>query len=453
MPYVPGCQYDLFISYASENNRNRWVEIFKDALADELEQLLGRQFSKESVFFDKTELRIGQSFPETLATAAEASAVFLPVLSPSYLTSDWCDQERIAFLKRLPEGATPAECIAPISVRPIDDTLLTEHFRNQQRVSFLQSGRSEPWPAQSREWTSVLKRFAEQMKIVLQQLRQKCKPVFLGRALPGQDGVRNVCAMELQKRHFSAGPAELPVLDDEARLTSALQQAVLSVHFIGGANEPALRAIEIAADVCPSATVLYRPYGAKITEDENLWLLEFERGLKPTTTGKYHRLEDKSEQELLLVLEQEITRFQPPLKAAPEAALGLVCDELDLDLARSLRQEIQDREQLSVSYPDFLETNSTAMERKRKWTALLNSARALLFCWGKTQETSRLESLYRLAATAKPADNLEWYLSPPNLSEKQQKFPLAICQANDQLRQELLARFLSRLLARNPATR
>ena len=35
MGYVPGCRYDLFISYASENNREAWVEQFERALGQE----------------------------------------------------------------------------------------------------------------------------------------------------------------------------------------------------------------------------------------------------------------------------------------------------------------------------------------------------------------------------------------------------------------------------------
>jgi hypothetical protein len=45
MAYVPGCRYDLFISYASENNRDGWVEQFERGLGEELVDLLGRQFS------------------------------------------------------------------------------------------------------------------------------------------------------------------------------------------------------------------------------------------------------------------------------------------------------------------------------------------------------------------------------------------------------------------------
>ena len=41
MAYVPGSRYDLFISYASENNRDGWVEQFEKALGQELGDLLG----------------------------------------------------------------------------------------------------------------------------------------------------------------------------------------------------------------------------------------------------------------------------------------------------------------------------------------------------------------------------------------------------------------------------
>jgi hypothetical protein len=92
MAYVPGCRHDLFISYASENNREGWVEQFANALGQELGELLGRQFvPKDSVFLDKRELEVGQSFPDRLTAAARDSAMLVPILSPGYLTSEWCN--------------------------------------------------------------------------------------------------------------------------------------------------------------------------------------------------------------------------------------------------------------------------------------------------------------------------------------------------------------------------
>ncbi len=52
--YIPGCQYDLYISYAAENNRDGWVEQFEKALGEELGELIGSQFSpRSSIFFDR----------------------------------------------------------------------------------------------------------------------------------------------------------------------------------------------------------------------------------------------------------------------------------------------------------------------------------------------------------------------------------------------------------------
>jgi hypothetical protein len=199
------------------------------------------------------------------------------------------------------------------------------------------------------------------------------------------------------------------------------------VHFIGGASDSALRAIEIAAEVCSGATVLYRPFGAPLAPDEELCLTDFERSLNPAGAARYQRLEGKNDQELLAVLEQEITRIRPPAPAgARESALGLICDESDLELARSLRHEIQRRDRLTVSYPDFLESRTTAMERKRKWTELVNTSQALLFCWGQAKETTLLEKIYGLATTARSEARLEWYLSQPDLNRKQQKYPSGI---------------------------
>src|SRR5467141_1842991 len=71
MAYVPGCSYDLFVSYATENNRDGWVEQFEKMLGRELGELLGPQFSpRGSIFFDRRELEVAQSFPEQLVGAA-----------------------------------------------------------------------------------------------------------------------------------------------------------------------------------------------------------------------------------------------------------------------------------------------------------------------------------------------------------------------------------------------
>src|SRR5215467_5677413 len=154
MAYVPGCRFDLFISYASENNRDGWVEQFEKTLGQELGDLLGRHFGRESIFFDKREPEVAQSFPQELINAARDSAILVPILSPSYLTSPWCSHERTEFFSRLPHGAEPAECLSPVVVRPIEDSGLDALYRNAQHTSFLSDDGQTPLPAGSPEWTA-----------------------------------------------------------------------------------------------------------------------------------------------------------------------------------------------------------------------------------------------------------------------------------------------------------
>src|ERR1700736_1882466 len=250
MSYVPGCQYDLFVSYANENNRDRWVQLLIDALSAELEELLGRHFSKDYIYLDKTGLRVGQSFPNELEAAAEASAMLVPVLSPSYLTSEWCTRERNAFLNKARDRCSRSERLAPVLVRPVDEGSLgilhEAHF-----VSFLSRDGQTPWPIASPEWVASLKQFATQVKDALQSLRRKHRPVFLGRAATQRSGaVRARCAEELAKRCFRVGPEALPELEDDHALTRNLSEAALAVHFIGGADGWATKAIEISTEAC-----------------------------------------------------------------------------------------------------------------------------------------------------------------------------------------------------------
>src|SRR5690348_1143124 len=184
MPYVPGCNHDLFISYARENNRDGWVDHFVQALGQELSELLGvRQFNpKDSIFFDSRNIEIAQSFPDEIAAGARGSAIFLPIISPGYLSSPWCNRERISFFSQIPPGVDAVSRLAPILIRPVEDSGLDPLHRRAQRISFLSPDDQTPLPTNSRAWTERVRKFAGQVKTALQKLRRECKPVFLGKA-------------------------------------------------------------------------------------------------------------------------------------------------------------------------------------------------------------------------------------------------------------------------------
>lgn len=429
MPYVPGCSHDLFISYASENNRDGWVEQFVQLLGRELSELLGiRQFNpKESIFFDRRDLEVAQSFPDELIFAARESAVLVPILSPGYLTSPWCNRERKEFFSKLPSGAAAANCLAPILIRPVDETGLDPLNRNAQRMSFLSPDEQTPMMAGSPIWTGQVWKFAGQVKNALQKLRYVCKPVFVGRVADRNRSqeMRASCCTELARRHFRIVPEALPALDDPDRVRASLDEAGLAIHFLGNADAAALEAIETSVAVCTGPTIVYQPFATELMPTERLWLAEFERELD-TRLGGYQRLADKNEQELLAVIDEQVKHMRVELpKHLTRSDLALVCEASDLDKVRQLKQDLQTSGRIEVDSPDFLGGRMKAMERLRKWQDYLSRSEALLFYYGTT-ESERLELIWQTAQHPGHDIPCDWYLAPPDIDAKRKKYPDAL---------------------------
>ncbi len=105
MAFASGFEYDVFVSYAQVDDLTDegrgWVSTLVDKLKNRLAALLGRRDSV-SLFIDRQLTRHKDLSPEII-TSIENSATLLAVLSPGYLISDWCRQERKAFVKKARE--------------------------------------------------------------------------------------------------------------------------------------------------------------------------------------------------------------------------------------------------------------------------------------------------------------------------------------------------------------
>ena len=427
MGYVPGCRYDLFISYASENNRDAWVEQFERALGQELGDLLGRQFDPQaSIFFDKRDLEVGQNFSERIKVAARDSAILVPVLSPGYLTSAWCNRERTEFFSRLPQGAAPADCLAPVLVRPID-TDIDKLYSEAQRLSFLGADGQTPLAVGSPLWCSQLKQLALQLKHALHSLRKKCPPVYLGKVSESRrlETLRDWCGAELQRRCFRTVPEFLPELDDADQVCAHLQEAGSAIHFLGNADAASLDAMETSVALCSGPTILYQPFGAEVTAIERLWLSDFERGLQ-AQPGRYQRLAGKNDQELVAVIEEHIAQVLSADGAGTtKPAVALVCEEVDLDNARLFEQELESRLPAPLALPAFLEGRPRSMERLRKWVDFFNRSEAQLFYCGAA-DRERLDLLWQLAEQSSPRGRRGWFVAPPGVDDKRRTYPEAL---------------------------
>ena len=100
MAYVPGCEHDVFISYAHRNNESLaggdlgWVTRFKKTL----QVLLGEKLRNPALWMDH-ELSRNRPLDNQLMTTLQRTAALVVILSQAYIESEWCQRERDTFLK------------------------------------------------------------------------------------------------------------------------------------------------------------------------------------------------------------------------------------------------------------------------------------------------------------------------------------------------------------------
>src|SRR5688500_10162485 len=96
-------EYDIFISYSHRDNlvlegkSHGWIARFHVALDYHLTNFLGR---KPNIFRD-VKIEGYQRITPSVYAALDRSLLFLPVLSPNFLTSEWCPDELDYFFDRV----------------------------------------------------------------------------------------------------------------------------------------------------------------------------------------------------------------------------------------------------------------------------------------------------------------------------------------------------------------
>jgi hypothetical protein len=411
MSYVPGFEYDIFLSYASGDNHQGAVEEFVRALGKQISDNLVNYFSPQEkirIYFDRERLasQTAVNWEENLKAAASSSAFLVPLLSPNYLNSTYCSKELNWFavqshvVKSCPFGVVGWRTVEQKVPKELDKA--ERHPPNASWLALL--------PPDERMKSAA--EFALKMRNALVKMRASVCAVFLGpaagRGLATQSRLRD----ELEKSGYRVTPDADYQYKDEDDVRECLDAALLAIHFPGdGLDLEGLKAMETSF-VSARKTLLIRPFGSILSNDEKGVLTEIDKKLGrggQFAGAAYARLEKKTSDQVWDIVKREVraARFQ---KYRSDFTVGVACEVRDLVGAKALASLIA-QQGFSAQYPLFDTANGITGNLQALRTTIIESQSLIWYvakAEGKGLE-SRLEqdALRRYLAKA-------LYLAPPS---------------------------------------
>jgi hypothetical protein len=152
MAFIPGYEHDVFVSYAHVDDRpfidaaaglersSGWVSTLVRHLKNELAQKIGRS-DAVSVWFDSSNLRGNHKLVDEIAARLERVAIFVAILSPGYVASQWCQDEARMFARGC--DGDPGRRLFVIEKAPLDNEAGPPAFAGRRAYRFWYSDRAE----------------------------------------------------------------------------------------------------------------------------------------------------------------------------------------------------------------------------------------------------------------------------------------------------------------------
>ncbi|WP_313951104.1 toll/interleukin-1 receptor domain-containing protein, partial [Accumulibacter sp.] len=126
MAFVPGCEHDIFVSYAHIDNeplsgaQQGWVSTF----VRDVESVVRRKLFDRPRDFDlwvDHELAGNRPFNADIARSVKNTASLLVIMSPAYLASDWCRRERETFRSEVQHKQRAGSRVFVVELDNIED--------------------------------------------------------------------------------------------------------------------------------------------------------------------------------------------------------------------------------------------------------------------------------------------------------------------------------------------
>ena len=264
MAFVPGYETDIFISYSHTDNDPLikgslgWVAFFEDLLRKRLRV----RIRPEVRIFRDTKLQLFGDFSDRLTETISRSAVFVCILSPGYVGSEWCTRElreflngkdsnnriikvvKTAFDSNDPDGEVHS------LLKKIEDVLECRFYKRDESSELLEDLEPEVKPEHISQFYELVEVIAQNLEKLFKQLTNDPQPshpspsainrdaitVYLAETTKDLAGKRDEIRTELQQYQCHVLPNEpLPQEGNQliTKVSSWLSQANLSVHLIG----------------------------------------------------------------------------------------------------------------------------------------------------------------------------------------------------------------------------
>ncbi len=247
MAYVPGYQFDVFISYAHGDDRP-WINALVERLEFAVKQRLG---IKPALWIDDDALRASRDFANDIPDAVRHSAVLLLLPSPTYIRSSYCvEQECKTFYNTIPArrsrfGSAFANDLFALRcpLLPIDDNEHWSLFPGLTDIAFFDD--SDTFPAGSPDFEARFRRLVGELVGLLKRLRNQSTAVFLYPANPGVElqAAHRALSAELSAHSYRILP------DRTVNLREQLQEAAMAVFLLGADYDDVARELtDIAAN-------------------------------------------------------------------------------------------------------------------------------------------------------------------------------------------------------------
>lgn len=250
MGYVPQFNNDVFISYrhASNEAHDMWIDRFCKELRARLEDLVG----EVTIWRDESEIQGGDQYLGKIYAALDTTAVFLAIISRTYLDSEDCRKELDRFLRHVKAATENIKSpIIPIFKHPPkpDQDLPLELTGIHRHEFFTRdppgSNRFREFSPDKNDATSplfweTLERLAQDIMEALEELKGYIRKatigtIYLARVGPELHPAREKLRSDLQQRGYQIVPEREYFWNSSdliEKITENLEAAELCVHLV-----------------------------------------------------------------------------------------------------------------------------------------------------------------------------------------------------------------------------